>query len=486
MRRPVSTLFLLLSGLNGSVWAQTNDDINSGVQFNFSTPGARSLAMGGAFLALADDATAAYTNPAGLSNLTTGGSEVSLEIRQGRFVNAFTDGGHVGGPPTGIGIDTSDGLVRSDSESDASGLSFLSVGYVLPRGWTVAVYRHELANFQSAIESQGPMVGSGARLNGPTGKRDLSRIRPARSVLNLDIVNNGISGAYEFANAVSIGVGVSYYEFSLDSRTERFFHSEQDFDGDGVVGEADDRANRQLGGFLGPADMLGDNVYNIQTQQGDDEDWGVNIGLLWRVSRRWSLGAAYRQGPDFEVQARYVYGPKGRQPGQSASPNLCSPSRTQDCIGGEGVFHVPDNLGIGVAWSTPSGMTKLTLDYDRVFYSQLTDDLINILVRDVEDFNRAYYRLDDAGEIHLGFENILGIGAQLVATLRLGAWYDPAHVIEYTGSDQVLLARFRPGEDEIHGAVGVGLVVKENLQVDVAIDVSDRTRIGSISLVKFF
>lgn len=486
MRKTISALLLLLACPGGLARAQTNDDINSGVQFNFSTPGARSLAMGGAFLALADDATAAYTNPAGLSNLTIGGSEVSLEVRQGRFVNAFTDGGHAGGPPTGIGIDTYDGLIRSESESEATGLSFLSVGYVLPRGWTVAVYRHELANFQSAIESQGPMVGSGARLDGPTSARDLRRIRPARSALSLDIVNYGVSGAYEIANAVSIGAGVSYYQFGLDSRTERFFHSEQDFDGDGEVSKEDDQANRQLGGFLGPADMLGDNIYNVQTQHGDDDDWGVNLGVLWRVNRRWSLGAAYRQGPDFEVQARYVYGPKGRRPGQPASPNLCSPSRTQDCIGGAGIFHVPDNLGIGVAWSTLAGTTKLTLDYDRVFYSQLTDDLINVLVRDIADFNRADYHLEDAGEIHLGFENILGIGSQLVATLRLGAWYDPAHAIEYKGIDEVLRARFRPGEDQVHGSIGVGLVIKENLQVDAAIDISDRTRIGSISMVKFF
>ena len=37
---------------------QTDLEINAAVQFNFSTPGARSLGLGGAFLAIADDATA--------------------------------------------------------------------------------------------------------------------------------------------------------------------------------------------------------------------------------------------------------------------------------------------------------------------------------------------------------------------------------------------------------------------------------------------
>ena len=39
------------------------------IEFSFSNPGARSLGFGGAFVALADDATAAFANPAGLTQL---------------------------------------------------------------------------------------------------------------------------------------------------------------------------------------------------------------------------------------------------------------------------------------------------------------------------------------------------------------------------------------------------------------------------------
>src|SRR4029079_12793896 len=48
-----------------------NTDIQSiqGLQFNFSNPGARALGMGGAFLGLADDASAAEGNPAGVPHL---------------------------------------------------------------------------------------------------------------------------------------------------------------------------------------------------------------------------------------------------------------------------------------------------------------------------------------------------------------------------------------------------------------------------------
>ena len=41
-----------------------NSETFGGFQFNFNNPGARALGMGGAFVAVADDATAVVANPA--------------------------------------------------------------------------------------------------------------------------------------------------------------------------------------------------------------------------------------------------------------------------------------------------------------------------------------------------------------------------------------------------------------------------------------
>ncbi|MBK6729134.1 MAG: hypothetical protein IPG63_18400 [Xanthomonadales bacterium] len=59
-----------------SAFAVTDEEGNASLQFNFSAPGARSLAMGGAFIGLADDATAAFSNPARLVQLAS--PEVSM------------------------------------------------------------------------------------------------------------------------------------------------------------------------------------------------------------------------------------------------------------------------------------------------------------------------------------------------------------------------------------------------------------------------
>jgi long-chain fatty acid transport protein len=54
---------LLLAATTAS--ALTDEEIFRNFRFNMINPGARSMALGGAFVSLADDATAAQANPAG-------------------------------------------------------------------------------------------------------------------------------------------------------------------------------------------------------------------------------------------------------------------------------------------------------------------------------------------------------------------------------------------------------------------------------------
>src|SRR5919109_3020167 len=73
--------FVVLGLLAAIPLAAQNTDIEAlaGLQFNFGNPGARSLGMGGAFIGLADDASAAEANPAGLTVLRR--PEISIEAR---------------------------------------------------------------------------------------------------------------------------------------------------------------------------------------------------------------------------------------------------------------------------------------------------------------------------------------------------------------------------------------------------------------------
>ena len=64
----IGVVNLLLAGLLLSASAFAQQTVVP-LQFSFSDPGARSMGFGGAFVGLADDATAAIANPAGLAQL---------------------------------------------------------------------------------------------------------------------------------------------------------------------------------------------------------------------------------------------------------------------------------------------------------------------------------------------------------------------------------------------------------------------------------
>ena len=86
---------------HGSANGQSNERVYESFDFRFVTPGARAVGMGKAFTGLADDATAAFTNPAGLSKSSPGrgihrsgwnSNTESPHRESGRRVRAIHDG----------------------------------------------------------------------------------------------------------------------------------------------------------------------------------------------------------------------------------------------------------------------------------------------------------------------------------------------------------------------------------------------------------
>ena len=180
-----------------SAFAITDEEGNASLQFNFSAPGARSLAMGGAFIGLADDATAAFSNPAGLVQIAS--PEVSMEFRTSDFSTEYAHSGSFTDDP----FNTS-GVNYAEADSDIRGLSFLSA--VLPReDWAVAFYRHEFLNYETAFRSEG--IGS---------------IYPFDAAIDASIYSYGLAGAFKLNDQWSFGLSLNAYQLDLDSNTRRF------------------------------------------------------------------------------------------------------------------------------------------------------------------------------------------------------------------------------------------------------------------------
>ncbi|HEY6322904.1 MAG TPA: hypothetical protein VJA16_15240 [Thermoanaerobaculia bacterium] len=184
LRRLIS-LAVTACGLLGvaAATAQTTSDINAGLQFNFTPPGAKSLAMGGAFSGVADDATAVYSNPGGLTTLSR--PEASLELRGSSYTNVFPSDGGTG-----------------STHSSATGIGFGSVVYP-SQDWTFAVYYHELAHFSATINS----------LPGP------NHLAARDGSLDLDIKSYGAAAAFHFTESLSAGLAIAGYDFREDSST---------------------------------------------------------------------------------------------------------------------------------------------------------------------------------------------------------------------------------------------------------------------------
>jgi hypothetical protein len=157
----------------------TNSETFSGFQFNFNNPGARALGMGGAFVAVADDATAVIANPAGLVILQR--PELSGEVKFTRFnntIDAFSNTPAEGASNTLHSRDFDDSVVTP---------SFFSFVYPTER-LVVAAFVRELINYESNFETEGIFFNDPA--NG-----GVVRLLPVRSQLEIRALNFGLGAA---------------------------------------------------------------------------------------------------------------------------------------------------------------------------------------------------------------------------------------------------------------------------------------------------
>lgn len=465
---------LALLGVAGSAAAITNVENNSSIPFSFSNPGARSLGMGGAFVGAADDATAAYTNPAGLTGLGLE-QQMGVEFRRTSFDAPFANGGTAGVNP----FDAS-GIEYGSASSDTNSLSFLS--WVLPReSWALALYRHETLDFDASYFAEPTFFGD-------------FLTNPYTASTDLEMVTWGASFAYNLTDNIALGAGLSYYDFEIDTAITRF--------NGGAI----------LEGTSPEAALI-----SQQSQRGDDTDFGYNLGLIFRGSDSFNIGLAYRSAPEFDYQARNI-----------AGPNFLAAQLTQGIFTGQLLadqsvgFKAPDTFGIGFSWR-PSDNLTINFDINKINYSNLGEDNVtpflnppenpltivtqvpvtiggqlipagtaidDIFASDGEIAAASLVGIDNVMEPRLGMEYIFSEMARPIA-VRLGAWYEENHNLTFQGEvtgateDDRLNAQlnavvFSTGSDEMHYSAGIG-VVFSNFQVDAAFDTSDRQDIFSLS-----
>ena len=433
-----SELVLALAGLivlaPRSGLAQTSLQIP--LQFDFLNPGAKSLAVGGAFAGLADDATATFANPAGLTLL--GASEVSIEFRGSWVTTQFLQAGRLSGAVTNIGDDTIAGAVFGDSPGSHFGVGFAAGVYTHPsHRWVVAGYRHELARVNQTFLSNGVF-----QTDGPTGvtQRDL----PQEGDRQVSITGYGVSGSYRISPLLAVGAGFAAYTFDMNSVFRRF---------DTV-------------GFFGPPILSSEKAYGTQT--GDTVSWAPTLGVMIGRDRS-RLGVVYRQGASFDMST---------QTGPADAPQVQA-----------GTFRVPHTLAFGASFR-PRPLLTLAVEVTRIWYSRLREDFVTAQAAPTGRVDS--FTIDDGTEIHGGVQYTVP-SWRGVPRFRAGAWFDPDHSVHYTPGagatyddrlfDERLTTALSTGKNQVHATGGIGLTFGAHLEVNAGFDLASTLRIFSTSLI---
>lgn len=411
-----------------------NSETFSGFQFNFNNPGARALGMGGAFVAVADDATAAVANPAGLVILQR--PELSAEVKFTRFnntLNAFTNTITDGFTNTVRSRDFDDSVVTP---------SFFSFVYPTERV-VVAAFVRELINYESTFETEGVYLSDPSGVGCGGVPAPLCRLLPVKSELEIKALNLGLGAGLNLAKdnpwLPNIGASLEFSIGRIRSRLERF-------------------GTTTPTGPLNPSDLR-----QTETVDGTDLGVGFNVGLLWHPLRDLGVGVVYRRGPRYDVQ------------------------ETVNVIGGPTFvfdvgFKVPDVSAVGISYRF---FERLTVAFEASYiqYSQLVEHFQVPLA----DSIATRYKVDDGLELHLGAEYVFFVKDVPLAA-RAGFYTNPDHKIRYTGTprnvDEVgerLL--YAGGKDRYHGTVGLGIVPIPGFQIDFAGNYSKDVREFSVSTV---
>jgi len=410
----------LLLAASAPALAITNIETNATIPFSFSNPGARSLGMGGAFLGLADDATAAYTNPAGLTRLGLS-KQFSAEFRRLSFDTPYPASGSFGIRPFDL-----TGVNYRNASDDANELAFLS--FVLPRDdWSIAFYRHQLLNYQNSYTNE--QIFFPANLGFFT--------LPYTAVVDLEIESYGVSFGQNLTDALSWGLGVAYHRFEIDTFNERF--------------------NPELN----------NQVIFRNFQSGSDNDLSYTIGLLYRGSDRFSIGLSYRSAPSFDYRVRSVEVSNNN----TESANFTTP------------FKAPDALGLGFSWRASDQLT-LNLDVTHVGYSNLSrrvDDAFGGSGPQTDVILNGF-AVKDQIEPRVGFEYAFattnpfflraGLWRERERTLRFVADPDGSAFAENPLAAYAEAVLFSTGNNETHYSVGFGWAFP-SFQIDFAYDGSD-------------
>ena len=341
------------------------------VQYNFSPPGARALAMGSAFIGLADDATASESNPAGLTILTK--PEFSAHFRYSSLDNSAPD--------------TVSGQGFADFNDKVGSPGFFSLVYPWKQA-ALSLYFQRSADFRSHSLFDGVIS---------TDIGELPNTDQVETDFKVD--NYGLSGAFKLGSMVSIGGSARITRVHLDSVQQTSFYATR-----------------------GDINSEGGEIFRtgIRLDQAKSKfTW--NAGILFTPLSKLTLGAVYKKGAPYDFPSNFF------SEDVTLAGTEVIPPAPGDFV--TITIRIPDTYGAGLALRPTENWTIVS-DVVRVLYSrtnQFNPDG-SLVTNFYQDFGEAGGTpLVDATEFHVGTEYTWAGGSDWIFAIRAGYYSDPDH-----------------------------------------------------------
>lgn len=332
--------------------------------------GARALGMGGAFIGVADDATAASWNPGGLIQLETPEISMVFSYEKRYEERSFADNPGASGT---YSIELSD-------------LNYLSAVYpfsMFGKNMVVSLNYQTLYDFNKEMQAKyqysSPSIGlSGARETIKETDGYLKALSPALAV--------------QIAPKISAGLTINWFSRKMGCNWKTTYT-------DKLVG------------------TYQNNPYSLNVIYEDEYQFdGVNfnLGIMWNINSFLTLGAVYKTPFDADVHYKEVYQVSATD--QDTPPTVVADE--------DQTMKMPPSYGVGLAWRFSDAFT-MDLDVYRTDWQDYV--LKQADGREISLFTgqeRSKSDTKPTHQIRLGGEYLF-IKNKYVIPVRAGLFYDP-------------------------------------------------------------
>ena len=443
----------------GGAWALSDELMFRDMQFNFINPGARSLGMGGAFTAVADDVTASQANPGGLHYIST--PEFFFEYRvieNDPRISSSSFGSLEIDPVSGTRELPYLGVTSASETETITAPTFVSFAWPFELGSSgrrltlagsryVALYdRRSLATAEADNEVRFSFDTFPNTVNeGRLEPYSIAGVTTGDSFT--EIVYWNVAGSLDLSRDFSLGVTMSYATLELEAESVSRIQD--------PMGLYVDSSHPRLA-VQPDADLYRSTIQDSGT------DLTYTVGLHWHPDSAfsgklspWRFGAVYRKGARFGVE-------------QSTYLNeVLDKSFVNEII-------VPDRYGLAVSYQ-PSPNWLFTVEYERIEYSDLLDGFqtgVDLLTSgrladsgfQTDPDQTVEYTVDDGNVPRLGLEySIPFANPQRKVAIWAGYFREPdgrIRMASFNSDDpavnEAYLQAFSGGEELDHFTLGAG------------------------------